>query len=144
MILPSQLAETWLASRFTAVQASLISAGCTGVHAHPAPEDATEPYVTVQLISAADISPIGRGMPAIGKLTYAVSAWDIGDRTDRVRAIAAVVDGALRDVAPVAVTGGSILHCIPRGEVPAPKSIEAGQAYRRAGQQWEFLVQVQP
>ena len=144
MKLPSELADDFLAAQFTAATAALTAAGATGIFEHPAPEGAAEPFVTVQMVASVDLSPIGRGVPAIGKLTYQIAAWDAGDRADRVRAIAAAVDAALRDKAPLAVSGGSILSCVPRGEVPAPKTVEGGQAFKRAGQAWEILVEVEP
>ena len=142
MKLPGTLAKEFLAARFTANQAALVAAGATGIYGERAPETAVEPFVTVQMVYAVDVSPPTRGGTPTAKLGYQIVAWDQGDRDDRIDAIADAIDTALRGAAPVAVTGGAVLDCSPRGEVPAPLSIEGGQTYKRAGQTWELLVEV--
>jgi len=123
--------------------AVIAAAGGTGVYRHPAPDDATEPFLTVSLTGGRAIKPLGRGNPGVEKLTYDVSAWDSGLSAERVAALAEAAAGILELTAPVAVTGGQIVSCKRLGPSPAPPStIERGTHYQRDSGLFELMVKV--
>lgn len=134
------LAEAWMGAVLPAVVAG---AGGTGVYRHPAPDDAVEPFVTVNLMGGRSIKPLGRGKTGVERLTYDVSAWDRGLSAARVSALAEAVTAALEIVSPVAVTGGQIVASKRAGPLPAPPSfIERGEHFQRDGGLFELLVKV--
>jgi hypothetical protein len=134
------IAEVWMAS---ILPAAIVAAGGTGVYRHPAPDDAVEPFTTVQLMAGHSVKPLGRGNPGVERLTYDVSAWDAGLSAERVADLAAAACTALEITAPVSVTGGQIVSCQRTGQTPAPPStIERGTHYQRDGGLYELMVKV--
>ena len=135
-----QLAETWMGATLPAI---VTGAGGTGVYRHPAPSDAVEPFVTVNLMGGRTVRPLGRGNTGVEILRYDVSAWDKSLSADASFALAEAVSAALELDGPVTVAGGQIVASKRTGASTAPfTSIEGGETFQRNGSIFELVVKV--
>jgi hypothetical protein len=134
------IAEQWMA---TVLPDEISGAGGTGVYRHPAPEQAIEPFITVNIIVGRIVRPLGRGKTGVVRLNYDVSAWDQGLTAERVDALAVAAANALELTGPVTVPGGQIVACKNTGPVAASGGmVERGKHYQRNGNLYEVMVKV--
>lgn len=128
---PREVAERWFAQALASLDVPL--------YRHPAPEQASTPFITVGLRTAVDLSPIGAG-GTCEKLTYDVSAWDEGLSAEVVNGLAAGITSTLLACAPTTTDLGTIVSCRRLGAIPISVITERGKTFQRDGSVFELIV----
>lgn len=136
---PDQVARRWLATKLEG--AAIASAGSTGAHDHPAPDDAVEPFISVEFLTERAVSPVGKNAD-IYKVRELIRVWDSGSSAARADGIAGAIHDAIHKADPEAVTGGQVISCERLGGVPFDHILEQGTTYRISGGEYELLVLV--
>lgn len=129
------LAERWLATQLASLPCS--------VHRHPAPDGVAHPVVTIGLRAGVDVRSMG-DPSRVERLTYDVSAWDVGESSLKAHELASQAHRLIDGVPPVNVDGGMILSCRRVGVVPIDNTVEDGVRYQRDGALYRIEVLVRP
>lgn len=118
-----QIAEAWLSEVLRPIGP---------VYRSPAPDDASYPFIGISLISSVDLYGVGNPS-TVERLTYDVSAWDVGRSSVRVNELARRTREVLDSIPATNRDGGVILSCKRRGTTPIDQMVEEGVTYQRDG-----------
>jgi hypothetical protein len=132
------IAEQYLAQ---VLPPAVTSAGGTGVYRHPAPEEATVPFVTVSYLGGRAIRPNGRTLQGVEVCRFDVSAWDTGKSALRAAALLDAAVAAIEAGAPATLPDGWVVSATRTGPLGAPgTTVERGITWQREAALIEILV----
>lgn len=113
------IAERWLATKLAGITHNDVP---IKVYRHPAPNTATYPHISIQIISAVDMYQIGNPQ-AYERLQYIIRVWDKGSSASRVMAVAKEIFTRIHQVPPEFFDDGMVVSCFRVGAL-APDVVQ--------------------